>query len=141
MEGQLVGALIGVAGLVLGFLVRPYFDRRISRDQWQRTAVAALVDSAMAHRRALLDALAARAYRADAESAFRLASSDLKARAVVVLDKDLRESAIELHTRAWGVANLRGFGAFPDRPVDTDSVWSSFDALCDRVPAILKRLA
>jgi len=138
---QLVGALIAVAGLVLGFLVRPYFDRRISRDQWQRTAVVALVDSAQAHRRALVDALAARSYRADLESAFRLAASDLKARAVVVLDKDLRESAIDLHSRAWGVANVRGFGAFPDKPVDTDSVWSVFDALCDRVPTILKRLA
>jgi len=130
-------ALLAFAGAFVGVL----FARYLSRDQSQRDAVIRLVEAALAYRRALVAGLAARSYDESSEGTFRLAASELKARAVLVIDKALREEGKTFHDLGWGAANVRGFGAFPNKPVDTDKVWAAFDAMCERVPGVLKKLA
>jgi hypothetical protein len=142
MSEVVVGALIGVGGVVLGYVAQPILDRALSRAQWQRGAIVDLVNAltdvdATSH--AMLNAVLLKddpGFSA-ARIKFRLAVAELEARIALILDDELEGLAHRYRMIGVRLAN-------DPAPADTHAVLNALredrEALLQRARSVLRRL-
>lgn len=148
METAVISSLFALAGVVAGLLIRPAFDRKLSRDQWQRSAIADLIQATVEFDRAAHEAFSARTggtpgMARAAHERFRSSVGTLEGRLALILDEELRARANRYRlagiTAAEGVAPGTVGPRISDIQIVND-LGSTYREMTERATAVLARL-